>query len=205
MTWFQQTANATEADKESVSLFVAIAMVFASGTVRAWSGVGDLSFGGNTYAGVGDFGSVSAHDEQLSLVANSKIFRLSGVDPAIVAESDFDSSFGRSVTEYIGFITAAGQLLATPEINWEGRIDSCRRVDGASPVIEVTAEFRLIVIDSADGWRYTHEHQQQFFPGDFGLQYVGTIETSQILWGGRAVYPGQKGGGPGTQRDYNRP
>lgn len=200
MTWFQQSANGTEADKENVTVFIAVSMTFASGSVRVWSGLGDLTFGGNTYVGAGQMGSVSAHIEQIPLLAAGKTFRLSGTDPSLVLESDFDSSFGRSVTEYFGFLNSAGQLVATPEINWEGRIDSCRRVDGIDPFIEVSAEFRLVLVEKPDGWRYTHEHQQQFFPGDFGLQYMGVIETSELLWGGRRVYPGQQGGGPGTGR-----
>lgn len=205
MTWFQQAANGTEADKEHVCLFIAVAMAFQSATVRIWSGVGELSFGGNSYIGAGEFCGVSAHTEQTALVADKKTFRLTGVDPAIVAEADFDSSFGRSVTEYMGFLSGSGQLVATPEVNWEGRIDSCRRIDGEVPAIEISAEFRLVLIDRMDGWRYTHEHQQQFFPGDNGFQFVGTLETSELLWGGRRVYPGSSGGNTSGPHYANQP
>lgn len=190
MSWFQQTANGTEADKDTVCLFVAVSFAFQSGTVRVWSGFGDLIFGGNTYLGTGIAGTITAHTEQVTLVAEKKTYQLSGTDPALVSEADFDSSFGRSVTEYLGFLTRAGALVATPEINWEGRMDSCRRIDGAAPLIEVSAEYRLALVDQVDGWRYTQEHQQQFFPGDDGFRYVPMLETTELLWGGGRVYPG---------------
>lgn len=203
MSWFQQSANGTEADKDAVCLFVAVSFALQSGTVRFWSGFGDLSFGGNSYTGTGELGKITAHTEQVTLIADKKTYQLTGVDPTLVLESDFDSSFGRSVTEYMGFLSQAGALIATPEINWEGRIDSCKRVDGSAPVIEVAAEFRLTLIDQVDGWRYTHEHQQQFFPGDTGLQYVGALETTELLWGGRRVYPGYLSGNNTGRGRYN--
>jgi hypothetical protein len=203
VSWFQQSANGTEADKDAVCLFVAVAFAFQSATVRVWSGFGDLTFGGFTYTGTGDLGKITAHTEQVVLVSEKKTYQLSGVDPALVPEADFDSSFGRSVTEYFGFLTQAGAQVATPEINWEGRIDSCRRVDGSTPLIEVNAEYRLSLVDQTDGWRYTHEHQQQFFAGDDGLKYVPTLETTEILWGGSRVYPGS-GGGRGPRVSGNK-
>lgn len=204
MSWFAQGLNGTEADKEHVCLFVAVSFAFASATSRFWSGFGDLSFNGDTYIGTGELGKISAHTEQVVLVAERKTYQLTGIDPALVLESDFDSSFGRSVTEYFGFLTAGGALLVTPEINWEGRIDSCKRIDGPNPVIEVNAEHRLSLMDKPDGWRYTHEHQQQFFPGDDGLKLVPSVETTEILWGGRRVYPGYNTAGPGgpSRHDY---
>lgn len=207
MSWFQQTANGTEADKEAVCLFVAVAFAFQSATVRVWSGFGDLSLGGFTYTGTGYLGRITAHTEQVMLVSEKKTYQLSGTDPALVPESDFDSSFGRSVTEYFGFLTQAGAQVATPEINWEGRIDSCRRVDGSAPLIEVNAEYRLSLIDQVDGWRYTQEHQQQFFAGDDGFRYVPVLETSELLWGGSRVYPGSlsSGGSRGSTNGNRTP
>ncbi len=203
MSWFQQTANATEADKDAVALFIAVAFAFQSGTLRFWTGFGDLTFGGNTYLGSGDLGKISTHTEQIPLVSEKKTYQLTGVNPALVSEADFDTSFGRSVTEYFGFLTPAGQLVATPEINWEGRIDSCRRVDGSAPLIEVNAEYRLAVVDGVDGWRYTHEHQQQFFPGDDGLALAASVETTDVVWGGVHIAPGS---GRGTlPRGNGRP
>jgi len=47
----------------------------------------------------------------------------------------------------------AGLIVTTLKSIWEGRIDSCRRIDGPSPIIEVNAEHRLALLDKPDGWR----------------------------------------------------
>jgi len=126
------------------------------------------------------------------MTANTKKYQLTGVDPSLVPESDIDNSFGRPVTEYVGFLDVETHaLVATPEINWEGRIDIIRRVDGLKPIIEVNAEHRLVMLDKTDTWRYTHEHQQQFYPGagDNGYDQVISIQMKTVVWSGKNVDP----------------
>lgn len=202
MTWFATSANADEAAKEHYYMFLAVTMDFPSGFVRAWSGGGDLVISGNTYIGLGRLVRVSDVVERSNLTVERKVYQLTGVDPALVPESDIDNSFGRSVTEYLGFITAAGQLLATPEVNFEGEISNIRRVDGKEPIIEVNADNRLIMLEQNDGWRYTHQHQQQFYAGDNGFDQVPSLDTREVLWGGKRVSVGGFGGGqrPGNPR-----
>lgn len=193
MTWFEQSANETEAAREHVHMFVAVDFDFPSGHARFWSGVGELVINGNTYLGSGELGGFSVPEEATNLVAERKTYRLSGVDPSLVAESDIDDSFGRTITEYFGFLNPETRaLLAPPEINWEGRIDSFRRVDGDEPVIEVNAEHRMVLLDKTDGWRYTHDHQQQFFAGDKGFDQVGKLESKEVIWGGKRTIVGVK-------------
>ena len=206
MTWFAQAGNATEADKSHVSLFVAVALTFNSGVSRFWSGVGSLTFGGNTYLGAGQMGEIGVAPETTQMRAERKLYRMSGVDLSLVSQSDIDASYGLDVTEYFGFLTKDGALVATPEINWEGRIDSIRRVDGETPLIEVSAESRMILLDKADGYRYTQEHQQLFFAGDNGFDQVAMVGAATIMWGGYQVTTGGNSGagkpGPGGNRTY---
>lgn len=200
MTWFVTSTNETEAAKSHYLMFLAVSFDFSSAFIRLWSGLGDLSIGGNTYTGVGSLASVSSTAERSSLSVDRKVYQLSGVDPAIVSEADIDASFGRAVTEYFGFINPdTGQLLATPETNFEGEIGSVRRVDGADPRIIVTADHRLAILDQPDGWRWTHEHQQEFYSGDLGFEHAASVGLKDILWGGSGVVPGS--GGPGNRRD----
>lgn len=196
MTWFTQTANETESAKEHVTMFVAVAMDFSSGIARFWSGIGELSFGGYTYTGVGHLGAIAPAEEHLRNVAEKRSFRLSGVDPSLVSEADIDACYGRSVTEYFGFIDANGALVATPETNWEGRMDGIMRRDGDEPIIEVSAESKFALLDQPDGWRFTDEHQQQFFSGDTGFILVPSVMTATVVWGAQNIRPGTGGGTP---------
>jgi hypothetical protein len=191
MTWFTQSANETEAAKEHAHINLAGDFDFPSAHLRVWSGLGTVQIDGNDFLGVGQQGAVSEAPDNVRLVAERKTYRLSGVDPSLVSQADIDASFGRSVTEYFFFLTEAGVKVADPEINWEGRIDSINRVDSDTPYIEATAENRMVMLDRPNDLRYTHEHQQQFFPGDDGLKLVPTTMTANILWGGYKANPGR--------------
>jgi hypothetical protein len=193
MTWFASSTNETESAKEHVAMFLAVAIDLPSGIKRFWTGIGDLSFGGNTYTGTGEIGEISMAPDHLQLVAERKTYRLTGIPLSLVIDSDIDGSFGRDITEYFGFLDVNGVLVATPEINWEGRNDSFRRVDGSAPVIEISAEHRLSLLDKTDNWRYTHEHQQVFYAGDMGFNMTANVTTMNIFWGNYYAKPG--GGG----------
>lgn len=191
MSWFQYSANETEAAKKHVLMFKAVAFDFPSGFLRVWTGVGDLTFGGNTYTGVGDLGRIGEAEERNNLTVERKTYQLMAVDPALVAESDINGCAGRDVIEYFGFLdTDARTLVTTPEICWKGKLDSISRVDGSNPYIEVSAEQELVLLDQADGWLFTEQHQQQFAAGDHGFDQVLPSATKTLLWGGAFVKTG---------------
>ena len=200
MTWFALSANQTAAEAEHVHMFIAVDFDFPSGHARFWSGYGEITIAGNVYTGAGTLGRVTFPSERAGLDASRKTYQLAGaeVSPALISESDIDGSFGREVTEYLGFINpTTGQLIDQPELHWEGQIDSIRRRDGFEPSIEVNSEHRLVRLDQASGWRYTHEHQQQFYLGDTGFSLVASSLLREIVWGGIIVSGPGSGGGTG--------
>jgi hypothetical protein len=196
MTWFVSSTNQTESAKAHVAPFIAVDLDFSSGHVRLWTGLGNLVIGGNTYTGAGYLARIKAAPEHSNLTVERRTYQLAGADvnPAVVPEADIDSSFGRSVIEYLGFLNAdTGQLVDTPETNFEGEISNIRRSDGPEPVIEVNADHRMVILDQNDGWRWTHEHQQEFYPAaptDNGLNQMAAIELREVLWGGKRVIAG---------------
>lgn len=205
MSWFQTSANETEAAREHVCMFLAVEFDFVSAVYRFWSGLGSLSINGQTFIGTGDLGKISVSPDNSRLIAEPKTYQLAGVDLTIISETDLENCYGRGVTEYFGFLKQDGSLFATPETNWEGRMDKARRVDGLSPLVEINAEHRLVLLDKADGWRYTHEHHQQFFPGDNGFREMPSVATAEILWGGYRVLTGSPGNGGGKRgREFRR-
>lgn len=197
MTWFALSANQTAAEAEHVQMLIAVDFDFPSGHARFWTGYGEITIGGNVYTGAGALGRVSFPNERAGLDASRKTFQLAGaeISPSLVSEADIDACFGREVTEYLGFLNpATGRLVDEPEVNWEGQIDSVRRRDGYEPSIEVNAEHRLVRLEQASGWRWTHEHQQKFYAGDTGFQLVAASLLREIVWGGIIVGGGASGG-----------
>ena len=190
MSWF------TDANCEAASLLehaqksYAVDFDFPSGHVRLHTGLGDLTLDGNIYTGVGTLGAIETISERAQLTSERWTYSLSGVDPSVIPESEIDACFGRSVTEYEVYINPDTFAVIGKEINREGRMGRVRRKDGDSPIISVSCENRLVILEQADGWRYTDEHQQQFFAGDTGCDQVKYLETIDVLWGGLKVAPG---------------
>jgi hypothetical protein len=191
VTWFTQSANETEAQKTHCLPLIAVDIDFPSGHVRLWSGTGVITIGGNAFLGSGELGKVSAPTEGAAMAVEKKTYQLSNVDLALVSEADIDASFGRDVTEYLGFFdTISNTMTIVPEVNWEGRIDAVRRVDGSTGMIEVSAENRLAFLDRVDGLLNTDEHQQAIYPGDLGMNQQAPMQMKQVVWGGERVIIG---------------
>lgn len=204
-SWFENAPNATEAAKTRYGMFIAVRMDFPSDVVRVWSGYGQITLFGETYTGLGKLGSVSVAPERSNLTFERKTYQIAGaeVDPALVSEEDLENSFGRSITEYLGFLSEQGVLIADPEILFEGEISNIQRRDGRNPSITVNAENRLSMLDRTDGWRYTHQHQQQFYdvnPPDLGFNEVKSLAIREIFWGGSRIPPSGAGGRPSPSR-----
>lgn len=191
MSWFQDSSAESEAQKPHNVLVIAVDGDFPSGHLRFSTWLAPLTINGQTFTAVASLGSVPAVAENMQLVADTRVYQLSAVDPAVIPESEIDNCFGRSWTEYLVWIDTSNHQVLGYELNFEGRMDKIQRKDGASPVIEVSVEHRLVILDSADGWCYTDTHQQQLQPGDTGLNQVASNGSVEITWGGgKANYPG---------------
>lgn len=191
MSWFNDANCQAASLLEHAQICYAVDLDFVSGHVRLHTALGDITINGNVYTGVGTLGNISGVPSRAKLQSESWAYLLSGVDLAVVPESELDNSFGRSVTEYEVWIAPESQATIGFEINNEGRISNARRRHGGpQPVIEVACENRLVILDQADGWRWTDEHQQQFFSGDLGCDQTKNVESKEVLWGGSRVDPG---------------
>lgn len=205
MSWFTDANCEAASLLEHAQIAYAVDFDFPSGHVRYHTGLGDLTIGGNVYTGVGTLGSIDGVPERTNLNSESWKYGLSGVDPSIVPESEIDNCYGRSVIEYEVWINPTTQAVVGYEINREGRMGKVRRVHGGpTPSIVVSCENRLAILDQADGWRWTDEHQQQFFSGDLGCDQTKNLESKEVLWGGSRIIAGTgpwwRGGGTAPRR-----
>jgi hypothetical protein len=202
MSRIVSATNATEADKLSIVAVVMADLDFVSGMVRVHDGSGSLSFGGNTYSGVGQFGGIDVIDENIDIVARGIKLTLSGVDSVFVTPTMTEVYQNRDVTLYLGFVNqATGALLDTPETIWEGRMNQMSfRIDKGVASIELTCEHRLRREPRIA--RYSDEDQRVLFAGDRFFDLMFAIQGFVGKWGARDSYYG--GGGrpyiPGEER-----
>jgi hypothetical protein len=158
---------------------------FDSGSVLAWSGYGDISWGGDTYLGIGDFGGVDKVDETSDVRANGVTLTLSGIPSQLLAIALTEPYQGRPCTLFLGALNlTSGAIIGTPYPLISGRMDVMTIEEGATTgTITLTVENRLIELFRTKERRYTHEDQQIDFPGDLGLEYVAGLQEKPINWG----------------------
>ena len=206
MTRFSASENATASQLAHVSYRVFASLDFLSGTIRLCSGDEDETWGGFTWTALGKFGAISPIKESADSGPEGLQLTLTGVDNSLITTTLTEKYHNRSVVIYVGYLSDAGALVATPHQIWEGRMDTLSiQTDDSTSIIVVNCENRLILWAKASGWLYTHEHQgllTDVSPDDF-FDQVQAIADKVVKWGGTLVVTGGGGniGGPGGGRD----
>jgi hypothetical protein len=188
MSRFDSSTNETASERPSVRIFVACDLDFASGHVRAHDGIGTLSWGGNDYDGVGQFGGIEIAEESIDLIAMPLRLKLSGVDASLVATAMDEVYQGRQATLYFGLVDASThQLIDTPEVLWEGMMDqmTVNLADGVGE-INLSCEHRLRREPRIA--RYTHEDMQLQYPGDRFFDLLPAIAGYRGKWGAKETF-----------------
>lgn len=162
---------------------------FSSGTLRFWSGVGQISWNGQTWTGAGNLGSISAIEESSDVRAVGIVCSLSGQSSAILSLVLGAVRQGLEGKVWIGAVDAAGAVVADPFLAFSGFVDVPDTLDeGESATISIRYESRLIDLDKTRERRYTDEDQQIDYAGDSGFAFVPALQDAQITWGvGRGV------------------
>ena len=170
-----------------------------TGTVYCWNGYHDLTWDGHTWIGTGHLGTVSEIGESADGTANGISVTLSGIPSSVISNALENNSQGQPARVYFGVIQNAS-FTVDPYLVFDGLIDVANiHDDGTTASVVVNLEKELF--DSrTNARRYTHEDQQQTYPGDLGLEYVAGLANRQFMWGKAVVAPvgsGGTGGGNG--------
>ena len=157
---------------------------FDSGTVRVHSRLGTLTWGGNDWIGLGRFGGASAVEETADLSRKTVTYTLSGIPGDLMSVVLDEHYQGRPARLYLGFLdTVTNQLLDTPELLDQGRMDVSDTDEGETCSISITAESRFAAWERPVIRRYTDADQQARFPGDRGLEFVSQAAQREVPWG----------------------
>jgi len=185
MGYFVQTAAAYLAGREVRAAWLA-EFAFASEAMRLWQGFGDIVAGGETWSGLGEFGSISGLESPVNGNAPNVTFTLSGVSSDIVSKATSATTEvrGRPVTLFVQFFDGAWQVLDQPYAIFSGVMDQMTiRADGpATRTIDLTAESlwtrRLVV-----PWGYMSATSQRArYPGDTGFDLMQQMTNISTGW-----------------------
>lgn len=157
---------------------------FPSGEVRAWSGIGDLSWDSETWTGVGNLGGISAVEEASGTEAPGVTVELSGIPSELLTLGLIAGYQGRAARIWLAQFDSAGALIADPTLIFGGRMDVAEIIDGdQTGVIRISCETHSINLRRSRVLRYTHAEQTRLFAGDLGLEYVASLQDKPINWG----------------------
>jgi hypothetical protein len=170
---------------------------FASGWIYLWSGVGAVVWNGNTYLGVAlpdgqVLGGISSLVESTDVQAQAAVLSLRGIPASAVQQVLAECRQSYLARIYVGALDLnTGAILPDPFRAWGGTTDVPTITDdGATCTVALTVESRLVDLQRTREWRYTHEDQQLFSPGDLGFIYVAALQDISITWGkGSPVAP----------------
>lgn len=157
----------------------------AGSELFVWSGAGDLIYSGNTYSGVGNFGSMSTIQEGTDIKATGITLQLSGIPSALIATALSDIRQSKKSIIYFGLLDiSTGALIADPYIIFSGLTDIPQIDEGSTnSVISLSVENRLIDLELAKDRRWTPEDQAQEDATDIGFEFVASLQDAQIEFG----------------------
>jgi hypothetical protein len=174
---------------------------FQSGTLRLWSGPGQVTWNSVVWTGVGRLANVSQVTETGGQKAEGIMVTLSGIPNDLVTKVLTELSHVRNATLYFGFLDASNKVVPDPVKIFVGKADVGTLKKGQkTSTVAITYERRVIDRRPKDR-RFTHEDQQIDFPGDTGFRYVNALQDKVLSTGtgGGAVGgpSGGRGGGNG--------
>ncbi len=158
---------------------------FDGGDLNLWTGIGNISFGGDVYTGAGDLVSVGTIVETQLVKAAGLTLGLSGIPSSIIAVALTENYQERPATLWLGFLDSSKALISDPFIIFSGRMD-VMEIDekGELANIRISLENRLVDLERPKTRWYTPEDQKDEFPGDLFFDFVPTLNDGrQVIWG----------------------
>jgi hypothetical protein len=159
--------------------------LFDSGTVRMWSGYGDLSWNGVTWIGTGNLLGIGTIEEASELRATGVDISLSGIPSDLLNIALAEPYQDRECRVYLGaFDSNTGALLGDPYRIFGGRMDIMQIRDGGdTATITISVESKMIDLERPRERRYEDADQTAFFPNDRFFKFVQSIQDSEVTWG----------------------
>jgi len=180
------SAVISEITGQEVQPFLLFEGVFATGTVRAWSGIGNLSWNSQTWVGTGTLLQISNVQEVAETSANGVAVTLNGIPSELISLALQSCRQGALGKVYLGFLNNG--VVADPILLFEGKLDvPVIQEDGETSSITISYESRLIDLTRPRELRYTQEDQQSIFAADTGFLYVESLQDKPIVWGRKSI------------------
>lgn len=168
--------------------FYAIELLFDGfQTLRLWTGLGGLVYGGNTWYGTGEILTVDTIEETTEISAKGAVLTLSAIPTEVLSLALTQPYQGRKCNIYFGmFDPAGGQIVNAGDLTqiFSGYMDQMNiQEDGSSSTLTLSVENKLVDLERARVARFTSAYQKSRYPNDKGLDFVEALQTQSLVWG----------------------
>ena len=166
----------------------AIELEFSDGTLRFWTGYGDITMtaGGSskTFTGTGDLLTISPIGESSTLQMQGITVALTGIKSSLVSTALTAQYTNRNGTLYMGLLNSSGAVIADVYTLFKGKMDVLNINEGAeTSTITLKIESRLVSFDLPLNRMLTLEDQQVDYSTDLGFEFISSLQDKEIIWG----------------------
>lgn len=163
---------------------------FPDNSVRIWSGLGEISWNGFTWSGLGSIGSIQEIEETTEIRAAGVELKLSGIPADLFEPEMLVPLQKRQAKIWLGFMTEYWTLISVPVLLISAFMDTVEVLDGGDELtFTLRIENNLRDLQRPRVRRYTDADQQSEFPGDKGFMFVPKIQRKAFKWGTKAPPP----------------
>ena len=157
---------------------------FRTLTQYLWTGPGPLTVAGQTYTGLGDFGTIGELMEGTDGKAEGTSVTLSGISPGLLAESMTDIRQGAPAKIWLALLNPDMTVIGTPYLWFSGTIDGPPiAVGGEKMSITLKLENPLANHERASSLKYTSADQRLLYADDTAFDWVEKLNDISLRWG----------------------
>lgn len=184
MTLRQTTPAVSEAlQSGNLPMLVMVELDFASGVVRLANAGYNFDFGGYTWIGTGNLGTISGVEEGLDLQMYGCTLSLTGLAAEYIAEALNEEYKDRPASIWLAPLDDNYQILSDPVLLFKGTMDTMPVTLGPQGSIQITVESPLADWERPRSRRYNHEDQISEYPDDLGLEFIPQMVEKELIWG----------------------
>lgn len=154
--------------------------VFLSDTLRLWTGLGTVSWNGQSWLGVGQLLGLTAIEEASDNTSTGFTVSLQA-SSGLINRALQECRHNKVGKIWLGALDAAGAIIADPILSRSGFLDYPKISDsGETCTIAVMYEDENADLRRPRERRYTHEDQKIDYPTDLGFEYVAALQEGAI-------------------------
>lgn len=177
------SAYTTALDTEFWRPIIFVKIELEASTIRVHDYVGDITWGSQTWTGLGTFGGIETIEEGASISPYALVLRMTNVDLTLAPEAISGSIDRAPVTVYFGMLDDGAALLDDPIELWAGTSDAvdivASRQGGA---ISLTCESNLAIMQRINGALFSAEELKVSYSDETFFDFLPSVQDLIIEW-----------------------